>query len=242
MTTIALNVLDELYLHLDRDAEPWSVQLEVGVEGHVDADRLAAAILEGARRHPLARARLCAARGLDVGYEWEVADELTEAPLEVADCDDDLALAMARERLMSTSPDLEEAPPFAMTLAHHPDGDAIMLNVCHAAGDGISAVRLMASILRAYAGADDPQAPVDPLAVRDIGQLVHSRSIPARPTRGRALARQVPRVAAAPARIAPAGVEGERDGSGFELLQPGSDELQGILDRRTAGATVNDVL
>jgi hypothetical protein len=48
MTTIALNVLDELYLHLDRDAEPWSVQLEAGVEGRVDADRLEAAILEGA--------------------------------------------------------------------------------------------------------------------------------------------------------------------------------------------------
>src|SRR5215210_4540587 len=212
MTTIALNVLDELYLHLDRDAEPWSVQLEVGVEGHVDADRLAAAMLEGARRHPLARTRLCAARGLDVGYEWEVAAELTDAP------------------------------PFAMTLAHHPDGDAVMLNLNHAAGDGISTVRLMASIVRAYAGEDDPQAPVDPLAVRNIGELVNSRSLPARLSRGRTLARQVTRVAAAPARIAPEGVDGERDGYGFELLQLGADELQAILDRRTAGATVNDVL
>src|SRR4051794_38709309 len=193
MTTIALNVLDELYLHLDRDAEPWSVQLEVGVEGHVDADRLAAAILEGARRHPLARARLCAARGLDVGYEWEVADELTEAPLEVADCDDDLALAMARERLMSTSPDLEEAPPFAMTLAHHPDGDAVMLNLNHAAGDGMSAVRLLASFLRAYAGIDDPAPCVDPLDVRDIRELVDAGSVASRLGRLGALADQAPR-------------------------------------------------
>src|SRR5215210_7709267 len=242
MTTIALNVLDELYLHLDRDAEPWSVQLEVGVEGCVDAGRLADAILEGARRHPLARARLCPARGIDFGYEWEVADELVEAPLEVVDCDDDAALAAARERLMSTSPDLDEAPPFAMTLAHHPDGDAIMLNVCHAAGDGISAVRLMASILRAYAGEEDPHPPVDPLAVRNIGELVNSRSIAARLTRARTLARQTTRVAAPPARIAGEGVDGERDGYGFELLQLGADELQAILDRRTAGATVNDVL
>src|SRR3954447_9019273 len=226
MTTIALNVLDELYLHLDRDAEPWSVQLEVGVEGRVDADRLADATLEGALRHPLARARLCPARGIDFGYEWEVADELAEAPLQVADCDDGEALATARERLMSTSPDLEEAPPFAMTLAHHPDGDAIMLNVCHAAGDGISAVRLMASILRAYAGEEDPQAPVDPLAVRNIGELVNSRSLPARLVRGRTLARQATRVAAAPTRIATEGVDGERDGYGFELLQLDSDELQ----------------
>jgi len=242
MTTIALNVLDELYLHLDRDAEPWSVQLEVVVEGRVDSDRLADAIVEGARRHPLARARLRPARGIDFGYEWEVADELAEAPLEVADCDDDAALAMAREALMSTSPDLEEAPPFAITLAHHPGGDAIMLNLNHAAGDGISAVRLMASILRAYAGEDDPQAPVDPLGVRNISDLVNSRSIPVRLMRSRTLARQATRVAAAPARIATEGVDGDHDGYGFELLQLDSAELQAILDRRSGGATVNDVL
>jgi NRPS condensation-like uncharacterized protein len=242
MTTVALTVLDELYLHLDRDSEPWSVQLEAGVEGRVDADRLATAILAGAARHPLARARLRPARGIDLGYEWEIADELSAAPLEVADCDDAAALAAARERLMSTSPDLAEAPPFAMTLAHHPGGDAIMLNVCHAAGDGISAVRLMASILRAYAGEDDPQPPVDPLAVRDIGALVGSRSLPARLARTRTLARQVTRVAAPPARIAAEGVDGDRHGYGFELLQLGPDELQAVLDHRTGGATVNDVL
>jgi len=242
MTTIALNILDELYLHLDRDAEPWSVHLEAGVEGRVDADRLADAVLEGARRHPLARARLCPARAIDLGYEWEVAEELSDAPLEVTDCDDDAALAATRERLMSTSPALDEAPPFAMTLADHPGGDAIMLNLNHAAGDGVSAVRLMASILRAYAGEADPQAPVDPLAVRDIGALVDSRSLPARIMRGRTLARQATRVAAPPARIAAEGGDGDRDGYGFEGLRLGPDELQVILDRRTGGATVNDVL
>jgi NRPS condensation-like uncharacterized protein len=242
MTTIDLNLLDELYLHLDRDAEPWSVQLEVGVEGRVDSERLASAILAGARRHPLARARLAPARAVDFGYQWEIADGRFEAPLEVADCEDDAALAVARERLMSTSPDLDEAPPFAMTLAHHPAGDAIMLNLNHAAGDGISAVRLMASVLRAYAGEDDPRDPVDPLAVRDIGALVGSRSLPARLRRGRTLARQATRVAAPPARIAAAGTNGERDGYGFELMHLGPGELQAILDRRAGGATVNDVL
>src|SRR4051812_18502754 len=132
MMTVGLNLLDELYLHLDRDAEPWSVQLEVRVEGRVDAERLADAILAGAHRHPLARARLRPARGIDLGYQWEIADGLSEAPLEVADGGDDAALGAARERLMSTSPDLGKAPPFAMTLANHPEGDAIMLNLNHA--------------------------------------------------------------------------------------------------------------
>jgi len=95
MTTIDLNLLDELYLHLDRDTEPWSVHLEVGVEGRVEAGWLADAILAGARRHPLARARLSPTRAIDFGYRWEIADELGEAPLEVAGCDDAAAVAAA---------------------------------------------------------------------------------------------------------------------------------------------------
>jgi NRPS condensation-like uncharacterized protein len=242
MPTADLNILDELYLHLDRDAEPWSVQLEVGVEGKLDGDRVARAAVEAAGRHPLARARLRPARGTDVRYHWEIGDELADAPLAVATCDDDAALAAARERLMSTSPSLEEAPPFALTLAHHPAGDAIMLNLNHAAGDGMSAVRLMVSILRAYAGEPDPADPVDPLAVRDIGELVSSRSLGARLGRGRALVEQAARVASSPARIAADGADPDRTGYGFALLQLGPDELEKVLAHRTGGATVNDVL
>src|SRR3954467_6629645 len=185
MTTIALNVLDELYLHLDRDAEPWSVQLEVVVEGRVGSDRLADAIVEGARRHPLARARLRPARGIDFGYEWEVADELAEAPLEVADCDDDAALAMAREALMSTSPDLDEAPPFAITLAHHPGGAAIMLNLNHAArgrdqrraADGLDPARIRGR--GRPAGAGGPARGAEHQRSRQLA--VHPRASDAQP-------------------------------------------------------------
>ena len=42
-----------------------------------------------------------------------------------------------------------------MVLAHRHEGDAVLLNLHHAAGDGISAARLMLSILRAYAGEDE---------------------------------------------------------------------------------------
>jgi NRPS condensation-like uncharacterized protein len=242
MTTVPLNVLDELYLHLDRDEEPWSVQLEVGVEGRVDDERLTAAIRAAALRHPLARARLRPARGTDVRYHWEIADELAVAPLEIVSCGDDAALGAAREHAMSTSPPLGEAPPFTATLAHHPAGDAIMLNLNHAAGDGMSAVRLMVSILRAYAGLPDDPAPVDPLAVRDIGELVGSRSFGPRLARGRALVEQAARVASAPARIAADGGGAGRTGYGFELQRLGREELRAVLAHRTSGATVNDVL
>jgi NRPS condensation-like uncharacterized protein len=241
VATTRLNILDELYLHLDRPDEPWSVHLEVAVEGRVDDDRLAEAITVGARPHPISRARLAPVRGTDVGYRWEIADELDAPPLEVVDCQGDDALNLARERLMGTSPWLETAPPFAVTLAHHPDGDAIMLNLSHAAGDGMSALRLMASFLRAYAGEDEPASSVDPLDVRDIGQLVNSRSVSARIARGRALFEQAGRVTRSPTRIAPDGAE-ERPGYGFKLLRLDSSELETVMGHRTADTTVNDVL
>src|SRR3954447_16036312 len=198
MAEAALNVLDELYLHLDREDEPWSVQVEVGVEGRVDADRLRDAVTTGMGRHPIARARLAPRRGLDRRYFWAIRENPEDPPVTEVECADDAALGAAREEAMGVRLPIEAGPPFAVTLAHHPDGDAIMLNVNHAAGDGMSAVRLMASILRAYGGEDDPQPPVDPLAVRNIGELVHSRSLPARLARGRTLARQATRVAAPP--------------------------------------------
>jgi NRPS condensation-like uncharacterized protein len=241
VATTQLNILDELYLHLDRPDEPWSVHLEVGVGGRVDDDRLAEAITVGAHPHPIARARLAPVRGTDVGYRWEISDELDTAPLEVVDCQGDDALSQAREQLLSTSPSLETAPPFAVTLAHHPDGDAIMLNLCHAAGDGMSALRLMASFLRAYAGETEPAIPVDPLDVRDIGQLVNSRSVGARVARGRALFEQAGRVTRSPTRIAPDGAK-NRPGYGFELLRLDSSEMNTVMGHRTADTTVNDVL
>jgi hypothetical protein len=35
-TTTPLNVLDELYLHLDRDDEPWTVHVEIRADGPIE--------------------------------------------------------------------------------------------------------------------------------------------------------------------------------------------------------------
>src|ERR1700759_2646473 len=185
MMSTDLNILDQLYLHLDREDEPWSVHLEIAVEGEIDEGRLRDAVLAGMRAHPIARAQLRRALPTDVRYHWDIADDdLDDVPLEVVACEDDAAVRAAGDRLMSHSPSLESPPPFALTLAHHPGGDVVMLNLAHAAGDGMSAVRLMASFLRAYAGESDPSPEVDPLEVRDIARLVNSRSLKARLARG----------------------------------------------------------
>src|SRR2546423_13319010 len=80
--TARLNLLDELYLHLDRPQEPWGVHFEVDVAGRLDDARLADAIAAAAARHPIARARLARTRATDARYDWEIMDRLGPLPLE----------------------------------------------------------------------------------------------------------------------------------------------------------------
>jgi NRPS condensation-like uncharacterized protein len=241
METVRLNVLDELYLHLDREEEPWTVHLEIRVEGRIDAGALEAAVHEAARRHPIARARLAGARATDVRYHWEIAEELDHVDLREVEADGDEDLARAREELLSRAPSLDRPGPFSLLLAHHPGGDVIVLNLHHAAGDGLSALRLMGSIARAYGGADDPLPPVDPLAVRDVASLAGPGSAIERLTRGRAALEYLARGVSTPARLVPQG-ESERPGYGFELLRFEPAEVRQLAALRAGEATLNDVL
>ena len=239
LQTTPLSVLDEFYLHLDRDDEPWSVHLEIEVEGTIDEGRLADAVREAALKHPLARARLADSRGTDVRYRWEIFDELDDVPLVVVDDDD---LPHAREELLGRTPPLDRPGPFELLLAHRPGGDSLVMNLHHAAGDGLSAVRLMASIARAYAGVDDPLPDdVEPLLARDIPAMVGSRSVGDRLKRSRAALEYLTRGTARPARIAPDG-ESDAAGYGFELVKLDAAAMKEVVGHRREGATVNDVL
>jgi NRPS condensation-like uncharacterized protein len=239
--TARLNVLDELYLHLDREEEPWSVHLEIRVDGHVDARRLESAVREAGLRHPIARARLGPSRFTDVRYDWEIADELADVDLVEVDCADPSDADRAREALLSRTPSLDTPGPFSLLLAHEPDGDSIVMNLHHAAGDGLAALRLMGSIARAYGGEEDPLAPVDPLEVRDIQSLAGVGSVKERIARGRAMLDYLGRGVSAPARIA-RDSGGDSPGYGFERVAFEPGEVKRIVERRTEGATVNDVL
>jgi NRPS condensation-like uncharacterized protein len=241
MTSLPLSVLDELYLNLDRGREPWTVHYEIRLTVHLDAERLAHAVAAAVRRHPLARARLASWRFQDRGYNWEIVDELDAATVRVADCSDEEALACERERLFRHSPSLATAPPFIVLLARRPDGDSLVLNLHHAAGDGISAARLMLSILRAYAGEDDPVPALNPLAVHDVRMFSAARSDQERRTRYRALARGAWRPFMPPARVARDGGD-DRPAYGFELMTFTVEETKAVFERQRAGITVNDVL
>jgi NRPS condensation-like uncharacterized protein len=239
MASVPLNLLDELYLNLDREAEPWTVHYELRFGARLDPDRLADAIAAAARRHPLARARLASWRFQDRSYDWEIADELGEVPLSVILCPDAAAGAREREQLFSASPSLATEPPFVIALLRGADGDSLLLNLHHAAGDGISAARLMLSIMRAYAGERDPTPPLDPLAVHDVRPLAAPRSATERDARRRALLAGRPLWGVT--RIAREG-DDDRPGYGFELRRLSVEESQRVFARQAQGATVNDVL
>ena len=240
-TTTPLNVLDQLYLGLDREDEPWSVHLEVRVEGRVDAGRLRAAACRAAAQHPMARARLADSRVTDLRLRWEIADELDDVDLVEVDCTGPEQLARAREELLGRSPALDRAGPFALLLAHEKAGDVVVLNLHHAAGDGLAALRLMGSIARAYGGEDDPPAPVDPLAVRDVKAMAAPGSVRDRLTRGRVGLDYLARGLSAPTRLAAQGA-GDEPGYGFALSTFEPEEVEQLAALRTEGATLNDVL
>ena len=237
--TARLNLLDELYLHLNRDDEPWSVHLEIQVEGRLDDGRLRDAVTTAVERHPITRARLRERRGTDVKYWWEIEDTLDPLPLDVIDGQDREA---ARREVLNVVPDLDTPGPFALRLVHHPDGDSLILNVHHAAGDGLAALRFMASILRAYAGEDDPIPDVDPLAVRDIRDVVGPTSVTDRIGRTVETIKYLARGVARPTRIAPDGGDTDEPGYGFVTQTFDAAELERIGRHRRDGATINDVL
>jgi NRPS condensation-like uncharacterized protein len=240
-TRTPLNILDELYLHLDRDDEPWSVHVELRVEGRIERPRLEAAVREAADRHPIARAQLAPTRPTDLHYEWDIADELAAVDLQEVDARDVAELDRAREEVLNRSPSLHRPGPFSFLLAHTGDGDVIVLNLHHAAGDGLSALRLLGSIARSYAGDDDPLPAVDPLEVRDVAALAAPGSAKERLTRGRAALDYLARGVNAPTRVTPQGASG-KPGYGFELLTFEPAEVQQLSALRTDTSTVNDVL
>jgi NRPS condensation-like uncharacterized protein len=225
--------LDQALFHFDQGPTPWSVHFEVRVPGRLDDERVAAAATAAANRHPTARARLLPHRRRDRRLHWEIPDRVDHVALDVVDCPDDGDLADARSQLLARRVDLAAGPPFALTLAHRPDGDSLIMNLSHVAGDGTSGLLLLRSIATAYAGLDDGPPQATPTEVADL-QTEFTR----RPKRSGKPAKR-------PKPTALVAVAGGQDGlieSGFGQLQFDPRVTAEIFGRRTHGATSNDVL
>ncbi|MDQ4104576.1 MAG: hypothetical protein M3186_12995, partial [Actinomycetota bacterium] len=175
-----LCALDEASYLLDSVSEPCSVHLEVRLSGTVAEERLRQAVAVALARHPRACARVAAARQRRSGYEWQITPAPDIDPLDVVVCADDDALQTARAELQSLAMPLVASPPLRVRLARHGEGDVVMLNVHHAAGDGIAALRLIRSIARAYADRCDlvPETPPEQVQIRTpCGRWIQLRAL-----------------------------------------------------------------
>jgi NRPS condensation-like uncharacterized protein len=226
--------LDEASYLLDSAAEPWSVHLEVRLSGTVDEDRLRHAVRIALANYPRARARATVSPGWRARYEWEITSVPQVDPLEVVMCCDDEALQTARADLQSRIVPLVASPPLRIRLARHPDGDAVMLNLHHAAGDGIAALGLLRCIARAYDGGPNPMPPVSP---QDVEILAPT----GRWAQFRALVGELCQAGHTAAHLVPTGGT-DRAGYGLYHLVLDASHTAALSTCAATGTTVNDLL
>jgi NRPS condensation-like uncharacterized protein len=136
-----------------------------------------------------------------------------------------------RAGLQSRSVPLTGSSPLRLCLAHHPGGDVVMLNLNHAAGDGVAALRLLRSTARAYAGQHDPVATGPGLKSTAFGRWSGW------PT----LVGELKEILAGPARVAPEGGD-DAPGYGFHHVALTAEGTRALIAGRPRNATVNDVL
>ena len=196
----------------------WSVHVEARVAGSLDERRLRKAFDTVAGHRP--------------------ADH---DPLEVVDCADDDGLDRARDDLLAEPVAMSQWPPLKATLAHHPDGDALLLNVNHAASDGYSAVRVMESLAGAYAEDGPPGPPLDFLAVNDFPVRPASRPVSAAEAWYRMAVERVRDLLANPAGLA-ADRPDDRPGYGFHFARLSVADTRRVANVHRQGTARNVLL
>ena len=231
-----------MFIDLHRAGEPWNAYMELWVTGHLDDERIASAARTAMERHPIARARLAdTSDGAET--EWEIPDRVDRVPLDIRDCPDDAALEEARAGPLNGAPRLDVSPPFELVLAHNPRGDALIMNLHHAIGDGVAAFRLVNSICRAYAGLKDPLPDLNQLGARDLRSLApRKRTLADRLMRLRWHLQQFAESRGPPARVVPSVRQEVSWESGIHLLRLNRDETDRVRGRRRPPATLNDFL
>ena len=237
---VPFTVIDEAILGLDTPAEPWSIQLELGVVGRFDLERLRHAVGQALDHHPMARARLLPPRRHDRYHTWEIAPRPDLDPLGVRECPGDDALAAARAELYSLRVPLTESPPLRMRLTRGPVSDVLMLNASHVAFDGFGALRLLHSVARAYGGRPEPPPPVDLATARDLGTHLRAQDRSTRRRRAGRLAEKLRDLARPPARLAP-DRSSDRPGYGFHHVALSPERTRTLVGLHVPG-TLNDVL
>jgi len=233
--TLRVTTLDEAFLNLSARAV-MSIQFEVRVPGRLDVDRLAGALRSAIARHPLARARLAPAAVGALRLDWQVPDTADHLGLEITD----EPIAAVRSRLYSRAPEPTGSPTFAATLVRDDGGDHLLLNLNHASFDGMSAVRLMTSIARAYAAEPDPIGGPPIEEARDLRAIAGARSLKEALPRVTKIAKDIVDRKKL-TRIAADGGDPDDTSFGVTPLHLDAQETLSCLGRKPQGATLNDL-
>lgn len=237
-----LNPVDELCFHLDTERHPWTIELEIRAPGPIDEARLRASVRAAARAHPLARARLRPYRVTDRQYAWEIGADIHTDPVWMLAAADDAAMARLRADVLSAGVPLDDPPPFRVWLVRRPGGDSLLLAVNHVASDGMGALRLLRSIVRAYAGDADPIDPIDPVAHRDVVACAGPTGAVERVTRLAGYGASLRHATGRLSRIAVDGGEATAGGYRFGHVRVPAEDLRGLDAKRFTDATINDLL
>ncbi len=237
-TALTFTVLEETFMHLDDPTHPITVHVEVRVAERLDDERLRKAIHAAIRKHPRARAHLKPWSSDAEKYEWFVDDEPQVERLRAVSVDGRASLDHIRSEFCSQPLTLLESPPFRVLLVHHLDGDVVMLAIHHSASDGIGAVRLLQSIMRAYAEVADDTTSVD-LASPRRHKAGTDRS--SREAGNGADPQEDLASSSTPVMLAPRGAS-SLPGYGLHTLSLPLEPILASTLRRRLNATVNDLL
>src|SRR5436309_15058974 len=78
---LPFTAIDEAVHGLDTDSEPWTIQLELRVAGHLDGERLDKALRLALDRHPMARVRKAPTHKGERGNVWQITTQPDIDPL-----------------------------------------------------------------------------------------------------------------------------------------------------------------
>lgn len=241
-TRFSFSVTDELFHHLESAEEPMGIQLDLRFSGRLDEQELEKAAYAAMRRHPLASVRQHPIQAGGRHYEWELIDRADEDPVLRIECADDAAVEAARDSFYTRRLLLENAPPFRILLAHHPEGDWLFLKMSHVVTDAAGAYRFLLSLMRLYAGVDDAlPGDIDVVKARHLGQDFGAKDMPALLRRARRLLAYLARSVQLPARIASHFGE-NKAGLSFISHTFTREQTEALGKLRLGGATINDVL
>jgi NRPS condensation-like uncharacterized protein len=235
--------LEALTHHLDRRRHPLNMQGELASTATVDVDRLAVALQQAMRQHPMARARRQPASPGTSRLRWGISDDPGPPPIHVVDAADH-DLRELRNRLYGRRFDLSEGPPFTVVVQRGggiDGGDRVLQSVSHVAADGVGMLRLGHATWSAYRDAEPLPSTVSLRESRSLLEDLRATSLSDAREAAGTVARRLREGVLAPSDIARDGGSA-RSGWGYERRVLGPTPTGRLVEGRPDGVSVNDVL